>query len=451
LAQSDAFETVCTANKSRKPRIIMSTDIERLYYYERQYLQSSDFTDEQTYHLEMRRRLNLALHLWGIVKGLELLQGEVIQGASNQFYVSEGMAIDAYGREIIVSTKHLLSGDLPTNRITSAGTYSVWIGYTRELTTPPQAGFQACNMTSQYTRWQESFEIIISPLSANPNPAEDPDPFGDLSDDPTNNPWLIHLGTINVDGSQTITAAINAHRRYIGLRTQRIVAPIHATSEFNVLDANAPLKPPTSIAVRDNLFLEQNLIAGSDFAVDSTEVQPSPPSTFPKPTGNVKIASDLFLQGNLYTQCDPTQPDVWMSLARCIQAQIPEIHSGSVSISLPQPTTVDSSQSISNTSDVQVQTQLAEVDTNLSQVTTSIAGITWISTPLTTTQSLQIDTSASSLTLASVNPSTYSTTIECTVSPAFQVPPAPAPPVTYEVPIKSVSISYIIILYPKTS
>ena len=51
----------------------MSTDIERLRYYERQYLQSSDFTDEQTYHLEMRRRLNLALHLWGIVKGLQLL------------------------------------------------------------------------------------------------------------------------------------------------------------------------------------------------------------------------------------------------------------------------------------------------------------------------------------------------------------------------------------------
>jgi hypothetical protein len=418
----------------------MSTDIERLYYYERQYLQSSDFTDEQTYHLEMRRRLNLALHLWGIVTGLELLQGEAIQGAPSQFYVSEGMAIDAYGREIIVSAKHLLSGDLATNRITSAGTYSVWIGYTRQQTTPPQAGFQACNMTNRYTRWQESFEIIISPLSANPNPAEDPDPFGDLSDDPTNNPWLIHLGKIIVDGSQTITAATNAHRRYIGLRTQRIVAPHHATGEYNVLDANEPLKPLTSIAVRDNLFLEQNLIAGTDFAVDPTKIQPTPPST-----GNVKIASDLFLQGNLYTQCDPSQAGQWLNLAQCIQAQIlnsvPEIHVGHSKIDFPSGT-ASGPGAVTLDFPVTITPKLAQVDPSLTKISTSIKSLHLAST-LSTTNGLKIHTHP---TIVPASGGAYTVTVKCTVAPTFQ----PSGSVLWEVPIESVAVSYTIIFYPQT-
>ena len=424
----------------------MSTNIERLLYFERQYLQSSDFTAEQTYHLEMRRRLNLALHLWGIVEGLELLSGEVIQAAPAQFYVSEGMAIDAHGREIIVSAKHLLSDDLTTNRITGAGTYSVWIGYTREQTTPPQAGFQSCNMTNQYTRWQESFEIIISSLSANPNPAEDPDPFGDLSDDPTNNPWLIHLGTINVDGSQTITAATNAHRRYIGLRTQRIVAPLHATGAYHVLDANAPLKPLTSIAVRDNLFLEQNLIAGSDFAVDKTQIQPSPPSTFPNPTGNVKIASDLFLQGNLYTQCDPSHPGQWLNLDQCIQSRIlnlvPEVHIGNSPVTFNHPPSATAP--VQASTDVQITTQLAQVDmSRLSTIFTSIASLVWTGASSNTT-SLQITTTASPLSLMPGSSSNFTSTLTCAVGPAQSFG------ALFVVPIDSVSISYVVILYPKT-
>src|ERR1700730_421709 len=364
----------------------LSTEIERLRYYERQYLQSSDFTDEQTYHLEMRRRLNLALHLWGIVKGLQLLYGEVIQGTPDQYYVSEGMAIDAYGREIIVPAKHLLSGDLETNKITGAGTYSVWIGYTREQTTPPQAGYQRCDPSNQYTRWQQSFEIIITSVTANPNPTEDPDPFGDLSDDPTKYPWLIHLGTINVESKQNITAATNADRIYIGLRTQRIVAPHRAMAEYNVLDANAPLDPLTSIKVRDNLILEQNLIAGTDFLVDPQKIQPtpvtSPPNTFPNPTGNVKIASDVFLQGNLYTHCDPTQPDLWLNLDQCIRERIlnsvPEVHIGSAPLQFSPVGQVDSSGTVSVSAAVSITTKLPLVDPSLTTITTSIAGLHWL-------------------------------------------------------------------------
>src|ERR1700730_1155145 len=344
----------------------MSTDIERLLYSERQYLRSFDFTAEQSYHLEMRRRLNLALHLWGIVYGLELLQGEVVQGAPVQCYLSEGMAIDAYGREIIVPAKHLLSEDLDNNRITGAGTCSVWIRHTRDPATPPEAAYQRCDLKEQYTRWRESFEIKLisvgsspAPAGANPLPS-DPDPFGDLPDDPSKFPWWIHLGTINVDASLQVSTTKNEDRFYIGTRTQRIEAPRDATMEFNILGAdathpNTPLKPLTSIAIRDNLFLEQNLIAGSDFAVDPQKIQvppsESPPSTFPNPTGNVKIASDIFLQGNLYTHCDPTQPDLWLNLDQCIRERIlnsvPEVHIGSAPLQFSPVGQVDSSGTVS--------------------------------------------------------------------------------------------------------
>src|SRR5204863_3308665 len=86
--------------KVRKVR--MANNIERLNYYEREYLRSFDFIAEQNYHMEMRRRLNLALHLWGIVEGLDVKLGEVVAGAPAQYYISPGMAIDAYGREIFL-------------------------------------------------------------------------------------------------------------------------------------------------------------------------------------------------------------------------------------------------------------------------------------------------------------------------------------------------------------
>src|SRR5215470_5683570 len=105
----------------------MNDQIERVLYYEREYLRSFDFIAEQNYHLEMRRRLNLALHLWGIVDGLEIKKGPVVQGAPDQFYITAGMAIDAYGREIVLFNPFLLDDDaLLDNRISQSGDYGLW-------------------------------------------------------------------------------------------------------------------------------------------------------------------------------------------------------------------------------------------------------------------------------------------------------------------------------------
>ena len=70
--------------------------IKRLHYFNGQFLKEPDFTDEQTYHLEMRRRHQQHLHTPGIGWGLTVTAG------TNKVTVGPGMAIDALGREIIV-------------------------------------------------------------------------------------------------------------------------------------------------------------------------------------------------------------------------------------------------------------------------------------------------------------------------------------------------------------
>ncbi len=101
----------------------MSSPIERVRYYEGEYLGSGDFDAEQAYHIEMRRRMNHALHLSGIVYGLELKQ--VDEGAGIFSYnIGKGLAIDHEGREIFLfSARQIDATDLQRNLIGSGGDY----------------------------------------------------------------------------------------------------------------------------------------------------------------------------------------------------------------------------------------------------------------------------------------------------------------------------------------
>lgn len=74
-------------------------DIKRLHYFNHQFLRAKDFTDEQNYHLDMRRRHNRLLHTWGIAEGLTV---EFDTGAS-EVMVRRGAAIDDQGREIVLT------------------------------------------------------------------------------------------------------------------------------------------------------------------------------------------------------------------------------------------------------------------------------------------------------------------------------------------------------------
>ena len=72
-------------------------DIKRLNYFNYQFLVENDFSDEQTYHLGMRRRHNIVLHSWGIADGLA-----VSKTGDKEVTISPGLAIDNTGREIVL-------------------------------------------------------------------------------------------------------------------------------------------------------------------------------------------------------------------------------------------------------------------------------------------------------------------------------------------------------------
>lgn len=91
----------------------MANTIQRVKYYANQFLQVDDFTDEQSYHKEMRRRHNIVLHKWGIADGLEV---KAIRAAA--IMITKGAAIDANGCEILLPAddeKEL--SDFPDNAV----------------------------------------------------------------------------------------------------------------------------------------------------------------------------------------------------------------------------------------------------------------------------------------------------------------------------------------------
>lgn len=242
----------------------MATDvIERVRYYQRQFLGADDFQAEQDYARDMRRRHNLAAHTWGIVAGLRLIEsGQAGDPAARDVYVQAGLAVDGYGREIIALAPAKLDASLFAFSKTN-GYLDVWIGYMDEAASPPPFGYDQCQTDANGSnrRWIESFEIVIAPgnaaqpqtvvvdgkavgaydAAANPTPpAENADPlfippdfsapFQELPSDEDGDPrWLIKLGSVRWDGSKLIASdRLEEDRRYAGAVAATIYAPAGA-------------------------------------------------------------------------------------------------------------------------------------------------------------------------------------------------------------------------------
>jgi len=131
-----------------------NTDIERLNYYEGEFLGAVDFQAEQEYHRDMRRRHNLGQHTWGIVTGLDLVQapngGTDGNNVEVDVYLQPGMAVDGFGREIVLLSQVQLTPTMfaayynPSPNATPILLY-VWIGYDESLLQPPA---DACTSTT---------------------------------------------------------------------------------------------------------------------------------------------------------------------------------------------------------------------------------------------------------------------------------------------------------------
>jgi hypothetical protein len=270
-----------------------TNDITRPYYYQGQFLGAEDFNEELAYHRDMRRRHNLALHTHGIVVGLTL----AINSADNEAYVMPGMAVDGYGREILVLRPHKLE---PSDFVGLGSPVEVWIRYAEEQTARASRGYELCRNGEQFERLRELFKIVPA---NNASPQREPDsvtvdgqparpptatsqpsditipldrstPYQELpaGDDAF---WHLRLGTVTVDSNGRITAVTNEFRRYAGNVSEMLLAPNGAltvkdrtqTSPLGVDAAGNPL-PGVAVTVEGSLTVNRDITADEDVHVD---------------------------------------------------------------------------------------------------------------------------------------------------------------------------------------
>jgi len=327
----------------------MTPPIERVRYYDGEYLRAFDFAAEQAYHVDMRRRLNMSLHLYGIVEGLQLQDNSDASTGISQVSIISGMAIERFGREIFLLAPYTFDdvADVNANKITVSQIYEVWIQYIRGADTPPSVGYAACDATAQNTRWLETFKIVLLNQATSMTPPV-PRVTDDISEDETPDPDTsngVFLGFVNVTlGSTTGVFSLKDNKGnlitqppliYIGLRAQNIQPPDYpdtTSPAFGILNPNSPITPPLGVEVQSNLFCDQNLMVGQDFAVVPPPAPTQPPQ-FPSLKGNLKVASDLFLQGNLYTNVS----GAWLNLPQLVATLVPDVLVGILQVKSPSP------------------------------------------------------------------------------------------------------------------
>jgi hypothetical protein len=218
-------------------------------YFDSQFLRTQDFTQEQEYHVALRRRHNLSGHTWGIVHGLRLAADA---GAAPT--VEPGVAVDGYGREVVV-LQRLTVPPLPPPPVTGEIAYDVWLCYDRVGSDRAPDGFAPCGAAGDaYYRWQELPRLLITEADEAVDPDRPPGvPEGDLQFGPERTapeetrPWPVLLGRVRRDEVTQKFTVDSGARRYAGVVAASVTHPVDATRvDLGPADAD----DPTRFAVR---------------------------------------------------------------------------------------------------------------------------------------------------------------------------------------------------------
>jgi hypothetical protein len=204
-------------------------------YWEGQLLRAADLVAEQRYRLEMRRRHDIGPHRWGIVDGLDLVV--VPEG----FVVRPGLAVDGYGRSLVLSEARLVEwtrdlgcgreGDMfeQLNAAAPDGAgIGVWITYTRHRS-------PACAPATGEApgRCIERPDLELLPLAGTPMPRQPPGvpeehvafpPHESPPDDPEA-AWPVYLGRVSRQASAPTYRRDPRHRPLAGLVGESVADP----------------------------------------------------------------------------------------------------------------------------------------------------------------------------------------------------------------------------------
>lgn len=133
---------------------------ERPRFFEGQYLGADDLESFLKYAREHDARHLLGAHTCGIVAGIELASSTSPAGAV-EYFLTPGIAVDGYGRLIVVTAPYKLTTDLFVQQ--PSGTVNVWIRYDESPFSGQRAGFQVCDCSDAFARVAESFVVEAGP------------------------------------------------------------------------------------------------------------------------------------------------------------------------------------------------------------------------------------------------------------------------------------------------
>lgn len=193
----------------------------RVNYFDRQHIRVAELVDEQSYHVALRRRHNLTHHTWGIVVGLEMLVENGVPA------VRPGVAVDGYGRELLLIERRLIDRARFDERGT--GRLDVWLEYGIEYADDGATPFE-CGSGDPRARYrvvekplvtvERATAAAIDPRHPPGVPPEDlQEPGLSTPDDPRQR-WPVYLGRIVMqldDRGVPIFTVDTSDRVYAGL------------------------------------------------------------------------------------------------------------------------------------------------------------------------------------------------------------------------------------------
>ncbi len=307
--------------------------ISRAHYYERQFLRTPDFRDEQAYHLGMLRRHQVTEHIWGIVRGLELMLSP--DGVP---MLLAGIAVDGFGRTLVWQAQQTL----PVSEFDAKGsnTLHVWLAYDELETDSALQGFNGCltdNDSEAYDRIQEQPALRLAiPDSTHPNPRIPPGVDEDNPEfDPTQNPpqspsvqWPVYLGRVvrkreKPNKPWTYSVSMDG-RPYAGLVGEMVIHP----TENAWVEIGTPAGEDgkdTRFAVFLNTPKPENTPNPQQDLPVQSEIDPDPRLEITA-QGQINLRGDATLNGSLTLEAgalilkaqdshpipDTSQPWPWM-------------------------------------------------------------------------------------------------------------------------------------------
>lgn len=137
-----------------------SITAERPQFFEGQYLGAEDLAAIVEYLRTDSARQNLGHHSWGVVVGLDLVASPISDTAVD-YFVQPGVAVDGYGRMMVVSEPTPITAEQMATVGAGSGLLDVWIHYDQSEFESTRPGFNACSAEDEYKRVYESFRLVV--------------------------------------------------------------------------------------------------------------------------------------------------------------------------------------------------------------------------------------------------------------------------------------------------